>query len=80
MSRAEGPVAASVQVVPLSEVNGWLEGIQTEIIAGKVMRVRNEGDRAHNDACSRAVRIIDGYIKGKGLYQLADKKRLENSK
>lgn len=50
-----------------------LDGIKTEIIAGSVLRPKNDGDRAWNDANRRSAGIIDNYISGKGLFQLPTK-------
>ena len=46
-----------------------LDGLRTEIIAGKVLVPKNSEDFAWNGASERAVRILDMYKKGEGLFQ-----------
>jgi len=50
-----------------------LEGIRCEILAGSVMFPKNDADAAWNAASQRAARIIDLYIRGRGLFQQPDK-------
>jgi len=54
----------------LREVLGW---IKTEIGAGKVLVPRTEPERAHNNACERALSIISNYADGVGLFQMTRK-------
>lgn len=51
-------------------VSKALDGLRTEIIAGKVLVPKNAEDIAWNRANDRAVRILDMYRKGEGLFQL----------
>lgn len=46
-----------------------LEGLRTEVVALKVMGVRDEADKAHNQAMDTALRLIDKYKRGEGLFQ-----------
>lgn len=50
----------------------WLDGMMAEIGAGSVLAPRNEGDRAHNAANSRAKEIIRTYKTGSGLFQIGE--------
>jgi len=43
--------------------------IITEIRAGMCLHPKNEADYAHDNACKRAIRIIQHYKDGKGLFQ-----------
>jgi len=47
-----------------------LDGLRTEIIAGKVLIPKDGEDLAYNHASDRAVRILDMYKKGEGLFQM----------
>ena len=51
------------------ETKQALEGVRKEIIAGKVLIVKNSEDQQWNGASDRAIRIIDMYKKGEGLFQ-----------
>ena len=51
-------------------VSKILKGIRTEVIAGGVLIPKSNEDLAWNSANDRTVRIIDQYIRGKGLFQL----------
>jgi hypothetical protein len=51
-----------------------LKGIQTEIGAGKCLFILGEAERAHNNACDRAVAIVQNYRDGIGLFQIGLKK------
>lgn len=53
-----------------AEIDQYLDGICTEIGAGSVMIPKNDGDRAHNAANKRAVEIVKGYQRGRGIFQL----------
>lgn len=55
-----------------------LEGARSEIIAGGVLIPKSDADRAYNDACFRAARIIEKYKKGGGLFQAEEKKEGED--
>jgi hypothetical protein len=46
-----------------------LEGIRKEIVAGKVMVPVDGEGRGWNGASDRAVRILDMYREGRGLFQ-----------
>lgn len=46
------------------------EGIVSEIRAGMVMFPGNDLDRIHNNACERAIRIVENYRDGKGIFQI----------
>jgi len=52
------------------EMKRVLNGIRTEIVAGSVTFPKTEDDRLWNRANDRAVRIIDGYLRGEGLFQM----------
>jgi hypothetical protein len=47
-----------------------LENIRTEIGAGMVLIPRTPEERAHNNACQRALYIIANYKMGCGLFQM----------
>jgi len=49
-----------------------LNGIRTEIGAGMVMFPKTDGERLYNQACQRAVDIVQNYIDGIGLTQMVD--------
>ena len=49
-----------------------LHGIRTEILAGKALIIKNTDDKVWNEACDRAIRIVDQYIAGEGLFQQKD--------
>jgi len=51
-------------------VSKALDGLRSEIIAGRVLFPKNPEDNAWNGANDRAVRILDQYRKGEGLFQL----------
>lgn len=51
------------------EIAQVCEWIKSEIVAGKCLVARSEGEKAWNNACDRACRIIGQYEKGKGLFQ-----------
>ena len=42
--------------------------IQSEIRAGESLSSRTDAERAHNNACERAIRIIQNYRDGIGLF------------
>jgi hypothetical protein len=42
--------------------------IQSEIRAGESLSSRTEVERAHNNACERAIKIIQSYRDGYGLF------------
>lgn len=44
--------------------------IITEIRAGKCLQIKSDLDLVHNAACERAIRIIQKYKDGEGLFQL----------
>ena len=46
-----------------------LGGLKSEIMAGCVLFVKDEADRAWNTACQRAVKLIEAYEHGNGLFQ-----------
>lgn len=58
-----------------------LRNITTEIGAGMVLFPRSDAERAHNNACERANKIISNYIEGYGLFQMTRdaKKRKEGA-
>jgi hypothetical protein len=58
----------------------WLKGIQTEIGAGKTFGNSEPDERAHNNACDRAVAIVQNYIDGYGLFMMAGAGTLRPSK
>jgi hypothetical protein len=62
-------------IKPSAETLGILNGIVTEIGAGKVMFPISEADRAHNHACERAISIIHNYREGYGLFQMTARKK-----
>ncbi len=45
------------------------DGIITEIAAGMCLQNKNIFDRIHNAACDRAIRIVQRYKDGEGLFQ-----------
>lgn len=47
-----------------------IRGAMTEIKAGKVLAVKDEGDKVWNDAHARCLRILSRYLDGEGLFQL----------
>lgn len=47
-----------------------LEGIYTEISAGRALFTNDERSRAWNDAHERCLNIVLSYMHGKGLFQL----------
>lgn len=51
------------------ETKQALTGVRKEIIAGKVMFVNTDAERTWNGASDRAIKIIDLYLKGEGLFQ-----------
>lgn len=53
----------------IEKVRAEFKGAQTEIGIGKVLVGTTEADRAWNNACDLAIRIIQRYINGKGLFQ-----------
>lgn len=55
-----------------------LRGARTEIIAGGVLLPITDADKAWNRANERAARIIDGYLRGEGLFQIETKKETVN--
>lgn len=57
-------------IMNLPEPQRSLQGLRNEILAGKVLLPKNEADLAWNNCADRALRIIDSYIAGKGLFQL----------
>ncbi len=58
------------QQVPNVETIELLRNITTEINCGKVMFPKSEAEMAHNNACQRAMDIIDNYKQGYGLFQM----------
>lgn len=46
-----------------------LDGLRKEIIAGKVLAPKTDANKSWNNCADRAVRILDMYKKGKGLFQ-----------
>jgi hypothetical protein len=56
--------------VPSAEMVQTLLNIQTEIGAGICMRPRDDAETGYNIGCHRALRIIDNYINGIGLFQI----------
>lgn len=44
------------------------KGIVTEITAGMCLKCDDQS-KAYNDACERAVRIVERYARGEGLFQ-----------
>lgn len=46
-----------------------LEYVKKEITAGMVLIPSNDADKAWNECAKRSIRIIDQYIKGRGLFQ-----------
>jgi hypothetical protein len=55
---------------PTDEVRELLRDIQTEIGAGMVLFPGSNAERAHNNACDRAISIIANYREGIGLFQM----------
>jgi hypothetical protein len=55
---------------PSPETIETLEAIRIEISAGKVLIPRYDAERAHNNACDRAIAIIKNYAEGYGLFQM----------
>ena len=53
-----------------SETLKALNGLRSEIIAGKVLVPKTNADRAWNDCADRAVGILNAYRRGEGLFQL----------
>jgi len=51
------------------ETKKALQGLRTEIVAGKILFPQTEVDRAWNSCADRALRILDKYAKGEGLLQ-----------
>jgi len=45
------------------------DGMITEIKAGMSLTNKSPQDRVYNQACLRAISIIEKYKKGKGLFQ-----------
>ena len=43
--------------------------IITEIRAGMCLRPKSDADYAHDNACKRAIRIVQYYKDGEGLFQ-----------
>lgn len=65
-SKIAPEISSQVQTL----VSKALDGLRTEIIAGKVLIPKNAEDIAWNGANDRAIRILDKYRKGEGLFQL----------
>ena len=61
-------------MTPSKETVDALKGLRTEIVAGKVLCPKSEADEAWNNCADRAVRILDGYKNGDGLFQVASAK------
>jgi hypothetical protein len=55
----------------MTELVDILEGAITEISAGRVLVPRTPEDRTWNDASERAMRILERYKHGEGLFQLS---------
>lgn len=70
-------VFACVEAAPSADLIEVLGFIKTEIGAGMVLKLGpiNEAERAHNNACERANRIIQKYIDGFGLFQMTRKQK-----
>jgi hypothetical protein len=51
------------------ETKQALDGVCKEIVAGKILFNVNEETQAWNKASDRAIRIIEMYKKGEGLFQ-----------
>lgn len=54
---------------PSQETIDVLEGLRKEIVAGKVLFPQNDAERSWNLCADRAVRILDLYKQGEGLFQ-----------
>jgi hypothetical protein len=52
------------------EIRAQFEGAITEIGAGRVLVPSTPEERAYNNACERAMRIVESYIRGEGLFQM----------
>lgn len=52
-----------------------LRNIKTEIGAGKVLFPTTDTEHAYNNACDRAISIIQLYVEGCGLFQLTQGER-----
>lgn len=73
LDRAEhrsGSEASAAGAPSLKEI---LHAIQTEIGAGEVMFPKSDSERAHNNACERAIAIIKNYRDGFGLFQIVQR-------
>jgi hypothetical protein len=55
---------------PSAETLEILRNIKTEINCGQVMFPKTDLDRVHNNACDRAIKIVENYIEGYGLFQM----------
>jgi hypothetical protein len=57
------------------ETREMLRGIQTEIGAGKCLIIHGEAEVAHNNACDRAIKIIQNYRDDIGLFQMKARRK-----
>ena len=53
-------------------MNDDYDHIITELKAGMCINLHSKVDKAWNDACLRAINIVEKYKEGKGLFQLAN--------
>lgn len=60
--------------IPSEETLATLKGLRTELIASKALFHPEGFDNEWNRALDKAVRFVDNYIEGKGLYQLIPEK------
>jgi hypothetical protein len=65
-----GPQQRKEAEVRTALIRELLRGIQTEIGAGMVLFAKSPEERAHNNACERANKIIQNYRDGFGLFQM----------
>ena len=54
----------------MAEENADYDHIITEITAGMCLTPRGPEDLSFNEGCQRAVRIVQRYRDGKGLFQM----------
>lgn len=55
------------------EVKKWMAGMRDEIGANRTLRAKDEYNKGFNAGMDEAIRFINAYINGKGLFQIKTK-------
>jgi hypothetical protein len=58
--------------VPI-DFRGWLHGLRSEIGANMVLAPKDEYNKGWNEASLNAIKFIDRYANGDGLFQISTK-------